>query len=72
MTPKEKAKELVESFKPYINNISLINDNIDNDWGLRNAKQCVLITVNELIQETRHKYWYDVKHEIENYDRTRL
>lgn len=71
MTPKEKARELVDSFKPY------------SDWNgfdlqreLLNAKQCALIAVDEIIKSTpckfdgyyyeqNFKYWQEVKQEIE-------
>jgi hypothetical protein len=56
MTPKEKAKELVERF---INSDSMI-------FSLKGAKECALIAVDELIKQTGSKYWYDVKLEIEN------
>jgi hypothetical protein len=68
MTPQEKARELVDSFKPY------------SDWNgfdlqreLLNAKQCVLIAVNEMIHyleivlgvdKLDFEYWQEVKEEI--------
>ena len=57
MTPKEKAKELVDKMWVY----SLPNAN--GSWN--NAKRCALIAVDELIKETGKRYWYDVKTEIE-------
>ena len=64
MTPKEKAEALVNSYRTI-----LMNE--DTECGneilcTSIAKQCALIAVNELIKEIRSKYWYDVKHEIEN------
>ena len=57
MTPKEKAEELFEKMYQY----QWRKDTIE----FRNAKQCALIAVDELIKETGSKYWYDVKQEIE-------
>ena len=59
MTPKEKAEELVNKF--------LIETENRTYCGLYRtvAIKCALIAVDELIKETRTKYWYDVKHEIE-------
>jgi hypothetical protein len=62
MTPKEKAEELL--------------DKMTMEIGKFNAKQCALITVNEIIKEKNgcSKYecygqdinWNEVKKEIEN------
>ncbi len=64
MTPKEKAKELVDKF---INSNNMI-------FLIEGAKECALIAVDELIYETqfevpniRQRYWQEVKQEIENY-----
>ena len=58
MKAKEKAKELVDKMYQY----QWRKDTIE----FRNAKQCALIAVDELIKETGSKYWYDVKQEIED------
>ena len=71
MTPKQKAKELVDRFWVY----SLPNES--GSW--HNAKQCALIAVDEIIAtdmlidedsyvETKSylEYWEQVKQEIEN------
>ena len=70
MTPKEKSKNLVNSYR-----IILMNE--DTECGNEIlctliAKQCALIAVDELIYETqfevpnvRQKYWLSVKQEIE-------
>jgi len=50
MTPKEKARELVDKMYGV------------TDYQ---AKQSALIAVDELIKETGKKWWYDVKSEIE-------
>ena len=59
MTPKEKAKELIDKFA----RIDGYQDSIDLS-KCEYEKQCALIAVNELIKETGSKYWYDVKREI--------
>lgn len=55
MTAKEKAKELMLKYYKLIpmGTISF-------------AKQCALITIEELISQTGSKYWYEVKKEMEN------
>ena len=70
MTPKEKAKELVEQF-------TFRCEECNYDW---NAKQCALIAVDEIISNTPYgfysgiipaykgtdlDYWKQVKQEIE-------
>jgi hypothetical protein len=72
MTPKEKAKEMIESF---------MNMNMDIKQypviHYLTAKQCALIAVNEIIElayweymesmgEKEEKYWQEVKQEIIN------
>lgn len=61
MTPKEKAIELVNKYLQIY------------DGRVIQAKQCALISVDELIYETqfevpniRQKYWKEVKQELEN------
>ena len=74
MTPKEKAKELVEKFKQ----VELFDSNEPTDLDCKieditsssfTAKQCALICLEELfinnIKESKHNYWIDVKEEIE-------
>jgi hypothetical protein len=60
MTPKEKAKELIENFY-----------NILKCYKL--AKKCALFAVNEILKETSLgliliDWWELVKKEIENYE----
>ena len=64
MTPKEKAKELVDKFDEILTYLE----------SKTKAKQCSLIAVEELVkQEVRlnngrfypSKYWQEVKQEIE-------
>jgi hypothetical protein len=62
MTPKEKARELLDK---YYNDRYYIT--------LAQAKQCALIAVDEAIEESylvdktycRQEYWQEVKQEIE-------
>ena len=69
MTPKEKAKELVDKFRIYI-----VTWSGGTEISNQNVKQCALIAVEELIiQQERYnngsfypsKYWQEVKQEIE-------
>ncbi len=59
MTPKEKAKELVDEY------LKILNSHFKNE-----AKQCALIAVDEIIENTfckfKTKYWEEVRQEIEN------
>ena len=79
MTPKEKCDEVIEKFIPnmycYMGSGMLSND-YDEKVALNNAKQCALITVNELIKELLeeinpsvhgflHEYYKNIKKEIE-------
>jgi hypothetical protein len=69
MTPKEKAIDLIRKFNT--------NDNYDFLGGVRRAKQCAIIAVDEIIlaitfnmyDEDAYKkednYWQQVKQEIE-------
>jgi len=59
MKAKEKAEELVDKYFIVIDNSHPLDD------ILKTAKQCALIAVDELIEEIRSKYWYDVKYEIQ-------
>ena len=73
MTPKEKAKELVEKFYYYANLTERqAYQGRTEDY---NAKQCALICVGEMIKELegdwddwmhepKDKYWQEVKQEI--------
>ncbi len=68
MTPKEKAKELVDKYWS-------IGEQEWQDTPLtwEEAKQCALIAIDELIKEhypqdiKRCEYWQKVKEEIKNY-----
>jgi hypothetical protein len=64
MTPKEKAKELVDRFWE----LDMLDDNGDLYWiGKENTKQCALICVDEILEECldiKESYWHEVKQEI--------
>lgn len=73
MTPKEKAKELVDKFyQTFPLTMDLITTIRDLSWeydSWNEAKQCALIAVDELIFNTfdsQHRFWIEVKQEIEN------
>ena len=67
MTPKEKAKELVDKMSSI--------DELFGDIGVHEAKQCALIAVDEIMKAVgweemelgvdRDNYWLEVKQEIE-------
>jgi len=73
MTPKDKAKELVEKFIEHTQEWDEIDGYVNDIYK---AKQCALIAVDELIKqcwnyrdidlERSHDYWQEVKQEIEN------
>ena len=70
MNPKEKAKDLLQNY--WLLN-SVYNSDLWIDMSL--AKQCILITVNEIIEvcskdisncsDMTYFYWQEVKSEIE-------
>lgn len=64
MTPKEKAKDLVEKFKP------LCGGYLGGKINKAFAKQCAIIAVEEIFSNntdiSKHDYWIEVKTEIEN------
>lgn len=78
MTPKEKAKELVDVFYQTTPNETWINEPLGvfmetyTAWG--QAKQCALIAVDEIIKllwhthknEIEYEFWKEVKIEIKN------
>ena len=80
MTPKEKAKELIDSFRhhtrPYNENynyIDCIEEHV-NDWeSYYSAINCALIAADEIIEIIHSEgtlisygYWNDVKQELLN------
>ncbi len=69
MTPKEKAKDLVDKFK----------DIKDAYYIDELAKERALIAVNEILDSNmihlhlhQMDYWQEVKQEIVKYDRSRM
>jgi hypothetical protein len=70
MTPKEKAIELVNMFRKYVND-GRDRGYYSSQMTFSNQKQCALIAVDEIInvlsKDTNPlvNYWFDVKREIE-------
>lgn len=60
ITPKEEAIELVDKF---VNGVT--DEEGTPSIYYSEAKQCALITINQLIKVTGSKHYYDVKKEIE-------
>ena len=70
MTPKEKAKELVEKYRNVsISFIDSIEGACDMYINNEDAKECALIAVDEILKLDIYKsdqwYWEEVKEEIE-------
>ncbi len=68
MTPKEKAKELVNKYKKYADD-GRHNGFYSGEITFNNQKQCALIAVDEilsLLPLANRDYWEEVKQEIEN------
>jgi hypothetical protein len=71
MTPKEKAKELIEMFIFFASNEGTTEDGFiySDEMQMFNAKQCALIAVDEILKECllqlKVEYWKQVKQEIE-------
>jgi hypothetical protein len=73
--PKEKAKELIDTYLDIENYNNLNLDLFSDECGIniQSAKYCALIAVSELIEESyytigynqRYEYWLEVKKEIE-------
>ncbi len=60
MTPKEKAKELVDKFLPYTDTY--------HNGSFENARQCALIAINQILDICpipNRDYYEKVKQEIE-------
>lgn len=64
MTPKEKARQLINRF---------IEDGLHEKYmGVKSARQCALITVDEIIKskpywesQEEFEYWEEIKQELE-------
>jgi len=73
MTPKEKANELVDKFYQTTPNEAWVNEplGISEEYkAWKQAKQCALIAVDEIIKELErcfiyNEYWQEFKKEIE-------
>lgn len=77
MTPKEKANELVNKFRPYSYSSDGLNS-MEREYQIEdNSKQCALIAVDEIMKiptlgrshnrdESQYDYWQQVKQEIIN------
>ena len=66
MTPKEKAIELFSNYRYILSIPNAPLGELKDDI----AKSCAIIAVNELIYDTQdvidyHRYWEEVKQEIE-------
>lgn len=75
MTAKEKAEELIKKYSPLVTTWDCYWDSPREDkYILEDAKQCALITVDEILleiddttlSEAQTEYWLEVKTEIEN------
>jgi hypothetical protein len=66
MTPKEKARELVDKFNNYSRIYPSLTYSIDGEFNLVNdSNKCALIAVEEILSWNQTKFWEDVKQEIE-------
>jgi len=72
MTPKEKAEELINSFRDFADGTCPETDRYSPNIEKQKAKQCTIIAVNEIIKFGNQMgirepmmYWNKVKEEIE-------
>jgi len=76
MTPKQKAIELVNIFREFVDGTDPETDRYSPNIEKKNGKKCTLKVVDEIIAEiepsvsmdvieARIKYWNEVKQEIE-------
>jgi hypothetical protein len=74
MTPKEKARELVDKFRLYAftSDYDYAENGAQNEYY--NAEKCALIAVDDILYSVKgnfiysikfHQYWKEVKQEIE-------
>ena len=76
MTPKEKAKELVDKFFEYSYRVKWDIDKNKWEHNFDQSKQCALIAVDEILSmgimsdsgdwRMAKQYWMEVRTEIEN------
>lgn len=68
MSPKEKARELVNKFRPYSYSSDGFNS-MEREYQIEdNSKKCALIAVAECLRTCSYlhvEYWQEVKQEIE-------
>lgn len=68
MEPKEKAEELVDKFTKYAYCLQTENDELFVSELNKNAKQCALIAVDEILNtndiDSEYSYYLAVKNEI--------
>lgn len=71
MTPREKAKELVDKFIEHTMDWDILDGYVDD---ILRAKQCALIAVDEVLKSQNNiygvnnratKFYLEVKHELE-------
>ncbi len=77
MTAEQKAKDLIDKFSPHSHSDWHDDGGWNNVQLLENAKQCVIICVDEILKEIysnnvitndkRRIFWQEVKEEIINY-----
>ena len=77
MTPKEKANELIEKFKPNVYcyyGSGMLSNTYDDDTAVYYSKQCAIIAVDEILKaipmytgnlNQTWKYYNEVKTELE-------
>lgn len=70
MSPREKAKYLIDQYRPIITSWDCYNDMpMPEDSIIEDAKKGALIAVDEIIQNffSNFDYWEEVKQEIKNF-----
>ena len=77
MTPKEKANELIEKFKPNVycySGSGMLTNTYDERTAFHYSKKCAIIAVDEIIDELKREpytnyerivFWQSVKTELE-------
>lgn len=74
MNPKDKAKELMSNFRPYMycySGSGMLSNDYDEKVVLEYAKQCSLICVEQILRiksvdkdEVLYDYWNEVEQEL--------
>ena len=49
-TLEQKAEELIEKLLPYVGPTNVLSDEFDKNWRLRNAINCAIICVDEILK----------------------